>query len=251
MKKNKQFFLIAICMLFGRFLFSQNDTFNFNISTRFRNGKSISESLIKRFEMTYLIVDPLKKDTFKVLLVPDSFPLKEYRLVNIDDVDARKSPYFIDKLIYDITKDTFIQKTDTTRFQAFIEYHYLNANNFEIDWEGTGIIEDNSEVWVHPPRRNYFYVNQWTPFPNIRFQIIEGSSWESTNPYKTSYRVSERYETTLSNEKCKCWKISASGFNKKETEYLFSDYCEKFGFVHFRFEGLDRKQIIINLRPLN
>ena len=61
--------------------------------------------------------------------------------------------------------------------QQMIHWNYYDSNFNRLSKEITGLIQNASRVWLHPPRTQIFKMLELNPFPEIRFQE---SSWDTT-----------------------------------------------------------------------
>ena len=58
--------------------------------------------------------------------------------------------------------------------QTVIRYHYSNKETFEM----TGLIENESNIWLHPPRDGLFGILQLSPYPTVKYPLTTGSRWQ-------------------------------------------------------------------------
>ena len=61
--------------------------------------------------------------------------------------------------------------------QTSIAYQYLKNNGEFFTMEVTGAIENEKNVWVHPPRSNFFQILELNPFPYIQSPYQIGKKW--------------------------------------------------------------------------
>ena len=68
--------------------------------------------------------------------------------------------------------------------QEMIHWNYYDPNFNRLSQETTGLIQNASRVWLHPPRLEFFRMLELNPFPEIRFQkplwdtkLEVGDSW--------------------------------------------------------------------------
>ncbi len=87
-----------------------------------------------------------------------------------------KKKYCIDKvnlMVYKNKGETSLGDT-----QTIIKYDYYDANDRVFYGEKTGVIEDSSRIFLHPPRIHFFSYNQLNPFPYIKFPLEKNKYWE-------------------------------------------------------------------------
>ena len=63
--------------------------------------------------------------------------------------------------------------------QTVIQQCYYSDSSILFDGY-TGLIENDSNIWLHPFRGKYFSVLEFSPFPYIKFPVEKGSSWTWT-----------------------------------------------------------------------
>lgn len=135
--------------------------------------------------------------------------------------------------------------------QKTISWNYYNANFDKIDEELTGLIENDSRIWLHPPRSKYFEILEINPFPEIRF--------DETN-WSTHLKVGDHW----SNKKWKAWEgnitiASEYKYDKKNGEVvsiasseigntqLTSKFDIEKGFTSFEYVNIDGSRILMKL----
>ena len=62
--------------------------------------------------------------------------------------------------------------------QTAISYEYLMNNGQSLTNETTGAIENEMNVWIHPPRNNFFRILELNPFPYIKAPYKIGTKWK-------------------------------------------------------------------------
>ena len=61
--------------------------------------------------------------------------------------------------------------------QTAIGYEYIMNNGQFLTMEMTGAIENEMNVWIHPPRSNFFKILELNPFPYIKSPYQIGTKW--------------------------------------------------------------------------
>ena len=61
--------------------------------------------------------------------------------------------------------------------QTVISYSYQTYNDFAPFGSTSGVIENEKNVWMHPPRDKYFKILELNPFPYIKAPYKVGNSW--------------------------------------------------------------------------
>jgi hypothetical protein len=229
----------------------------YRISDRFRTVYQIKES----YQMDYYFV--VKGDSFKVQINRDSSYPNDARLVPLKDTS--KLERVVDQIIFDKEAGLF---EGGAHPQTYISYHYLNAQKQEIDWDGTGIIENDTMIWAHPMRGNYFFITEFNPFPYLKLPLKKNKTWtwdlvihskgdkrwkEWTEPQLVNtyqYKVTKQYKATLENQRCDCWIVRGIASNKVASTELLAHYCTQIGFIKYEYLNLDGSQLIINIKKI-
>ncbi|HEY0743994.1 MAG TPA: hypothetical protein VGD40_21155 [Chryseosolibacter sp.] len=170
-------------------------------------------------------------------------------------------PYAIDH----VTLEVFRNKGETGlgETQTIIKYDYKNGDRKVLFGEKTGVVEDSTRVFLHPPRSHFFYMNELTPFPYVRFPIAENTSWEmpfgipdhamkqydylTDTMLQLSYSLIERETIPTPWGIDSVYKFKAFAKNSEintSCEYYFS---ERYGFVRIEFHNLHGVTIRMDL----
>lgn len=109
----------------------------------------------------------------------------------------------------------------------------------------TGVVENNSRIWLHPPRLDYLKFTELTAFPEVKFPIDKNKTWTSTISIGKgwgeweNHKVESKYEviecarpSDKSTVNCKIKAISESNFGTYQTEYVL-DF--KRGFTYIKY----------------
>jgi len=135
--------------------------------------------------------------------------------------------------------------------QKTIRWNYYNSDFKKITEEVTGLIENDSIIWLHPPRIKYFQILEINPFPEVRLHEKEWS---------TDLKVREQW----GNKRWKTWKgnlniISKYKFDKQKgkivseahtgigTTKLISEFNIEKGFTKFEYTNINGSRILLEL----
>ncbi|MDR2064573.1 MAG: hypothetical protein LBP85_02515 [Prevotellaceae bacterium] len=131
------------------------------------------------------------------------------------------------------------------------------------------IIENDKEVWIHPPRDFFFRILELNPFPYIKKPYITGSKWTwslTIGSYWGDARWKEwdnqiinqmNYEITgdtilqTNIGKLKCFVIKSSAASEIGTTYLTAFFNETYGFVELDYTNIDNSKIILKIKKHN
>ena len=156
-----------------------------------------------------------------------------------------------------------------------------NKNQTEIDYlyfpdfayiSGTGIIENENNIWLHPPRDGLFSALETCPFPYVKFPVKIGKEWkdkmkigdqwcnEKWGVWKKKLLLSYGYKTTQKTKintklgELECYVIESTAKSEIGESKLKSFFSEKYGFVRLEYEmvtGLKVNLWIDNLKENN
>ena len=176
---------------------------------------------------------------------------KEWNLINIDSIGSYS--YIITKVIAEIANGNPMENYIPNYNQTVIKYQYYPI----ISRNATGVVENEKNIWMHPPRQSLFEVLELNPFPYIKYPLKVGQEWEwklkigekwgdlrwkkwegsITNimNYKiTDYR---KEQTSLGN--LDCYIIVASAKSRIGNTQLTAFFNKKHGFVKLDYLNID------------
>ena len=164
---------------------------------------------------------------------------------------------------WELTKDNSIDKNTVVYLgmeimegkingnQKPYQYKYYNSEFEQIGMEATGMIENDSTIWLHPPRDRYFKILELNPFPEIQF---DKENWQTT------LEVSEHWR----NERWKTWKgniaiYSDYNYNRDDGKvtaiakselgitHLVTDFDKTNGLKKLDYTNIDGSRIVLEL----
>jgi hypothetical protein len=151
--------------------------------------------------------------------------------------------------------------------QTQITYIYRANNQKDLPVEETtGLIENEKNIWLHPPRVYLFRIMELNPFPYIKFPLKKGKSWKwklyvgsgyGDSRWKTweglmtihyKYKVLDtNYLIESSMGTLSCYKIYAKTWCKCGHSTLVSYFHPSYGFVRQEFVNIDGSKINMEL----
>lgn len=128
-----------------------------------------------------------------------------------------------------------------------------------------GVVEDDSTLWSHPPRDGEYRVLELSPFPYLKFPLVQGKHWTDSlavgywygDPswavWQGDMLVTSRYvvqgqqmlQTPFG--ALYCWVVQATATCRKGTSTLEAWYHPQYGFVRLNYETLNRKILDLGL----
>jgi hypothetical protein len=208
----------------------------------------------REFIYHYIVLEG--KDSFKVRFGMNEFDIPKWSLVTPNDT-ASTTVATIGFAIQPRRMDT----------QTFFNFNYRNAADVVIkNNTGSGLIENKHNVWLHPPRDEFFEVVEFNAFPYIKAPYQIGTKWESgvSAGYFASYeRFNLKWEgvlvlhdslgivdkTVLETPlgKLDCFVIKAQTTSKLTNTKTVFYFNEKYGFVKIIYHLFDGKTLILDL----
>lgn len=139
--------------------------------------------------------------------------------------------------------------------QTVIQFEYLDENYDRIIWERTGLIENDKNIWLHPPRNADLDVLQLSAFPYIKFGAIKKWQWKLHAAYANyqdvnlihSYKKEKPIKFNSHIGVLNCIPIQAtseSHIGTTTSEFL---YNEDYGFVKLAFHTIEGTTITLEL----
>lgn len=135
--------------------------------------------------------------------------------------------------------------------------------------KNTGIIEDSTRVWLHPPRMNVFSILEYSPFPQIKYPFQVGNRWNwSLTPgsmwvsdelgitedvvLKYSFSINDIVREYISPIKSfsKCFLVDGKSTNGNEQSSFTGYYNPELGFVKMIFRNRNGSIITLTLNDV-
>jgi outer membrane lipoprotein-sorting protein len=135
--------------------------------------------------------------------------------------------------------------------------------------ETTGKIENDTIIWLHPPRSNQYIYTYLSAYPEVRFNELKiGGNWQSKISIAKGFPNNEEFVGTVTNNFIvrdylttttvagnsieNCWIIESSDKHSKLGEsYSTFIFDEKYyGFIRMEFEYYNGIKIIFNLKEV-
>jgi len=151
--------------------------------------------------------------------------------------------------------------------QSCIEFRYVtNMGDFVSRWETTGLIENEKNIWMHPPRSSLFGILEINPFPFIQKPYEKGNKWywslqigyqwgdyrwkEWNGNIENEYTyeivdINSIIHTSLG--KLSCYKIDSFAESELGKTHLTSYFNETYGFVRLEYINIDGSTLNIEL----
>lgn len=191
----------------------------------------------------------------------DSLPLykreREFLFLATHSDDTGK-PADLDTLIFVTSSAIFFEEAGQT-------YSSWSSKG---KWgpSGTGITENDTSVWIHPPRNGVYKKLELSPFPVVKYPLEIGNQWtwkllvgnhysipghaewgEKPELFTSNYHITgkEPLSTKLGN--IECYVIESSTESKFHQTELKAFYSTSYGFVRLEYYNIDKKRLVLEL----
>lgn len=146
--------------------------------------------------------------------------------------------------------------------QTKISWQYANEFGFVGNKSITGLIEDENEVWIHPPRSGKpFILAECAPFPEVHYPVEVGKTWGSkTFVPKGSYQelqlsgdihlewvVDSLVTNTNQQFGPEIWMISSTASSSLGTATNLIHFSPSHGFVRMKYTFPNEEVLLFEL----
>ena len=146
-----------------------------------------------------------------------------------------------------------------------INYNYYSRYDIVPNFEKSGIIENSMNIWLHPPRSNWFRMTEINPFPYIKSPFEVGKSWAweleigdqwGNKNWKTwDGNILNRYFYKITSKeiinsvfgKLLCYVIFSTAYSEIGQTSLTAYFNETYGFVKLFYKNIDGSELLMNL----
>lgn len=178
-----------------------------------------------------------------------------WKLVNFNDTNAVRK--------YSMT----ILEGKVNGDQTPILYKYYQNKNV-CTQSVTGLIQNSSEIWIHPPRDKGFRILEIDPFIHIKFPLEEGTTWrtelsvggqwgdkrwetwDGNIEFKTKYTNNGEKKIITKLGELLCFEIEAVSKSSIGQSSSLMYFNTDYGFVKIKYKNIDDSQIIIELEKV-
>ena len=149
--------------------------------------------------------------------------------------------------------------------QTIIQYNYLTENGKAPFTGSSGVIENEDNIWMHPPRDKYFRILELNPFPFIKAPYKVGNQWEWTlvigdgwgddrwkvwedqieNLY--NYKISDKKIIKTVMGEIDCFVIESNANSRIGETKLTSYFSPEYGFVRLNYTNIDGSRTNLEL----
>lgn len=200
----------------------------------------------------------------KEVLQPQGYSTYDWDFINLEKQDSET----VTHLILKPSLGNPFGKDFPDYNQTAISYEYLMHNGQSLTNEVTGAIENEMNVWIHPPRSNFFKVLELNPFPYIKMPYKIGTKWNwklkigdhwsdrrwlewkggIENNYEYEIKGKKNISTKLG--KLECFIIHSKAKSRIGETELISYYNFKFGFLKLEYKNIDGTKTVLELESV-
>ena len=190
-----------------------------------------------------------------------------WKFVRADSMDAQTIRFV--KITVNYGLQPMIQHSPKYN-QTVLSYYYLKGENREKAGfaSSSGAIENEANVWIHPPRDKYFRMLELNPFPFVKFppkadhtwkwKLDVGSrwgdprwkTWEGTQHIRYTYRIAGQEKIKTVFGELECWVVQARATCAIGQTELVSYFHPRYGFVRLRYVNIDGSKTDLELVSL-
>ncbi len=200
------------------------------------------------------------KDTLKCQFVKQEFGVPKWQLVKPNNTH----PFVVNTIGFAVLPHYLNDN------QTGMKIIYYNKEGKVVsDMERTGLVENDKNTWLHPPRAQFFAITEFNSFPYIKAPYVIGNKWTSglTVGYFDSYQrfnltwegVLNTHETLEIIDKVDlptalgvlpCFVVrGVAKSSLTETKSWFY-YNETFGFVKIIYDLFDKSRLELTLKEV-
>lgn len=145
--------------------------------------------------------------------------------------------------------------------QTSIAYRYGENTPFSM----SGVIDNEANIWMHPPRDDLFKILELNPFPFIKtpyeigtewnWELIIGSqwgderwkTWEGNIRNNISYKITDIKTLNTELGKLKCFVVESKAKSKLGKTSLKAFFNPDYGFVKMNYTNIDGSKLLLEL----
>ncbi|MCX2746171.1 hypothetical protein OO013_19995 [Mangrovivirga sp. M17] len=174
--------------------------------------------------------------------------------------DIQDNLYLLDTLILTTSPKVYSKKYGQTKSS-------WNSSGKNMWRSYSGITENDTVVWIHPPRTNIYRKLELAPFPMIKYPLEVGNEWTwklligshysfpghaewkkgINESFVSNYLINEEKVLSSNFGKLNCYKITSICSNKFKQTELIALYNRDYGFVKLQYNTIDDEKMIMEL----
>jgi hypothetical protein len=182
---------------------------------------------------------------------------KSWEFVDTNDPDAS----VVKNVIIGTLGGNPMAQFDPNYNQTAISYRFEEDAPFSI----SGVIENEANIWMHPPRDHYFKILELNPFPYIKapyevgtkwtWNLLIGSQWGDERWKTWEGNIENDYQYEITNKKMlatnfgnlECLVVASTAKSSLGETALTAYFHSKYGFVQLDYTNIDGSQTKLTL----
>ena len=183
----------------------------------------------------------------------------------------KQNPNSVSKIILSVNSGLkpFIQQIpDYNQTVIGYDFKLLNGEFLKLN-EQTGLIENVKNIWMHPPRTEFFKILEVNPFPYVKQPLLIGTKWtwklkfgsywadkrwllwKGLNENVYNYEITDKVMMESKVGNIECYVISSNAKSNLGETKLTSYFNSQFGFVKLDYSNIDGSKTIIELEKVD
>lgn len=145
--------------------------------------------------------------------------------------------------------------------QTSIAYRYKENTPYSM----SGVIDNEANVWMHPPRDDLFKILELNPFPYIKapykvgtewnWELLIGGqwgderwkTWEGNIRNEMNYKITDIKTLDTKLGKLKCFVVESKAKSDLGETYLKAFFNPNYGFVKMDYTNIDGSKLLLEL----
>lgn len=182
---------------------------------------------------------------------------RSWEFIDSDSIDFNNKPTLSISVLYGNPMSNSIPNYDQTN----LKYVLFDDSSYST----SGVIENEANIWMHPPRDYYFEILELNPFPYIKAPYEIGNKWnwslkigdgwaderwkiwEGTIENKYNYEIVDKRNIETELGKLDCYVIKSVAKSRIGETKLTAFFNEYYGFVKLNYTNIDGTNTNLNL----
>lgn len=188
--------------------------------------------------------------------------IKAWLFVPMDSLTEKT----IDKVILKVKHGLYPMNNNNPDYnQTVISYNYPQFSGDQTFSSSTGLIENEKNIWMHPPRDRLFRILEFAPFPFIQAPYEIGNkwnwslrigkfwgderwkTWEESIENQYEYEITDMKKMKLAIGELECYIIKSTATSSNRQTHLTAYFNEEIGFVKLDYTNIDFTKTVLEV----
>ena len=175
--------------------------------------------------------------------------------------EDKEDPSTIKQVIIGVLNGNLFEEHIPDYNQTVISYKYEEDAPFS----ASGVIENEGNIWMHPPRDDYFKILELNPFPYIKapyevgtkwkWNLLIGSQWGDERWKTWEGNIQNNYEYEITDTKTistafgdlECFVVKSKANSSLGETGLTAYFHKKYGFVRLHYTNINGSKTLLEL----